>query len=72
VVTEGLSNVVGVNRGSDETNRSPSPVDHSLNVVITGIAENRQPSKWRGNVDKVLALVAGRNVEIGDAFRLGR
>ena len=40
--------------------------------MISGVAEDRDPAIWRDTVTRVLALAAGRDVRIGDAFRLGR
>ena len=51
---------------------SPTQPDRSCNLVISGVAEDRDPAIWRDTVTRVLALAAGRDVRIGDAFRLGR
>jgi len=49
-----------------------SSVDRALNVVISGVAEDKQPSVWRDKIAQGLAVAAGRQVDIADAFRLGR
>jgi len=49
-----------------------SSADRALNVVISGVAEDKQPSEWRNKVAEGLAVAAGRHVDIADAFRLGR
>jgi len=40
-----------------------------LNVVVFGIAET---SNWRQKLTDVLKFVAGREVTLQDAFRIGR
>lgn len=47
-------------------------VDRTMNVVLTGIDENRDASIWRDIVVRSLNYAAGRQVEVVDAFRLGR
>lgn len=47
-------------------------IDRSLNIIIFGVAENRDPSVWRTDVDTILKFVVGRDVDIVDLFRLGR
>lgn len=49
---------------------APEP-DRSRNVVIFGIAENRDHNTWHSEIDKVLCAVTGRNIAIADATRLG-
>ena len=49
-----------------------SPVDRVLNVVISGVAEDKQPSEWRSKIVQGLAVAAGRQVDIANAFRLAR
>jgi hypothetical protein len=46
-------------------------VDRSSNLVVFGIPENRNVSIWRNKIDDVFHFIVGRNVEIGDAYRLG-
>lgn len=49
-----------------------TPVDRSRNVIITGIEESRDAGVWRDTLSRVLLLAAGREIQIDDAFRLGR
>ena len=53
------------------TRTSSPPPDRSRNIIISGIAENRDDKVWRAAVVDVLQIAAGREVQIGDAFRLG-
>ena len=46
--------------------------DRSLNIVISGIPENKNISVWRENVDDVINFIVGRNDEIEGTFRLCR
>ena len=46
--------------------------DRSRNVVIYGIAEVREDSTWRAQVDEALKTAAGREVSVNDVFRLGK
>ena len=52
--------------------QSPPPVDRSKNVVVFGIAESRNVDVWRQKLNDVLTTVTGREVQIDDAFRLGK
>lgn len=47
-------------------------IDRSLNIIIFGVAENRDASIWRTSVDDILRHVVGRDVDIVDLFRLGQ
>lgn len=47
-------------------------VDRSKNVVIFGIEENRENRLWMEVVNKVLRITTNKDVEVTDAFRLGR
>jgi hypothetical protein len=49
-----------------------STIDRSMNVVLTGIAENRNATIWRDVAAQALNLAAGVQIDIIDAFRLGR
>jgi hypothetical protein len=51
--------------------RSASEVDFSMNIVMTGVAEDRDPLKWRAKVDDVLQFVAGRSVDVIDVLHVG-
>ena len=46
-------------------------VDRSANLVIFGIAEDRNVTIWKNKIDAVFQFILGRNVDIDDAFRLG-
>ena len=43
---------------------SPLTMDRLFNVVIFGIAENREISVWKSKIDDVLKFVVGRDVDI--------
>ena len=45
--------------------------DHAMNVILHGVAEDKDPRKWRSSVDDILLFIAGRPVEIQDAMRIG-
>ena len=45
--------------------------ERSMNVVVSGVAENKNAAVWREELVEVLKVAAGREVEIKDAFRLG-
>jgi len=47
-------------------------VSRELNVVMCGVAENRDRNVWCDTVSRALNCVAGRTVDIRDAFRLGK
>jgi hypothetical protein len=47
-------------------------IDRSRNVVITGIAEDRDGNVWKSKVMNILGITVGREVGISDAFRIGR
>ena len=51
----------------------PEVADDSraLNIVISGIPEDKNATIWRGEIEKVLTCAASRDVEISDAFRIG-
>jgi hypothetical protein len=46
--------------------------DRSMNVVVFGVAEDRVASVWRQKVDDALSFISGHNVDVVDAFRVGR
>ena len=46
--------------------------DRATNIVVAGVKENRNRSVWRDDVARALQVIAGKDVEIVDAFRLGR
>jgi hypothetical protein len=47
-------------------------IDRSMNVVLTGVAENRNATTWRDVAAQALKHAAGVQIDIIDAFRLGR
>ena len=56
------------------TNAAPKVplIDRSMNVVITGVMENSNATVWRETITQALNISAGCQIEIIDAFRLGR
>lgn len=50
---------------------SQAQADTSLNLVIIGVPEQREPVAWRNKVEDILQFVLGRNVECSDMFRVG-
>jgi hypothetical protein len=48
------------------------PVDRAANIIVFGLGEDRNSSVWNSVLSKVLLHVAGRPVEIADAFRIGK
>ena len=46
-------------------------VDRTSNIVMFGIAENRDVAVWKTKIDDVLRFVVGRDVRVNDAFRMG-
>ena len=64
-------NQVSANNGQLSAS-STLPVDRSMNVVITGVTENRDATIWRETITQALNHAAGREIDIVDAFRLGR
>ena len=51
--------------------RSTSETDYMLNVVLTGIDEDRNPTRWRQKVEDTLAYLADRPVDVADMIRVG-
>jgi hypothetical protein len=43
-----------------------------MNIVVFGVAEDREASVWRHKLDDALLFVMGYNVDVVDAFRVGR
>lgn len=48
------------------------PVDRSRNIIVFGITESKDVDEWRKKLNDVLLTVTGRDVQIDDAFRLGK
>jgi hypothetical protein len=51
--------------------RSLAEADNSMNIVINGVPEHRDPESWRGKVDDILQFLLGRHVDVADLFRVG-
>ena len=46
--------------------------DRSMNIVLFGVKEDHSTAVWRKIVDDALHFIVGRDVDIVDAFRIGR
>jgi hypothetical protein len=46
--------------------------DRSANIIVFGLTEDRNSSVWNAILSNALEHVAGRSVEITDAFRIGK
>ena len=46
--------------------------DRSMNLILFGVDENRDPNIWHTTVNDVFHRLAGRVVDTVDMFRLGR
>ena len=46
--------------------------DRSLNIVMFGVAEDRFVSFWRQKIGDALLFITGQNIDVFDAFRVGR
>jgi hypothetical protein len=61
--------------GSSPTEFAAAPAvksDTRCNVIVSGVAENRNPAEWSKTVANALGIAAGREVSFDDAFRLGK
>ena len=61
--------------GSSTMERADAPAvksDTRRNVIVSGVAENRNPAEWSKTVANALGIAAGREVSFDDAFRLGK
>lgn len=57
---------------TSRTSDPPAPViDRTRNVIIAGVAEDRNKNVWYSTVQRVLHTAANRDVQICDAFRVG-
>lgn len=63
---------VNANAINATNNTVHDETDRSLNMIVFGVAESREVSLWKSKVDDILKFVVGREVEISDAFRLGK
>jgi hypothetical protein len=50
---------------------SNNEADSAMNIIITGIPEDRDPIQWRNKVEDVLQFVVGHQIEAVDMFRVG-
>jgi hypothetical protein len=65
---------------SQQTIRSPQPgsfanpenADRAMNIVIFGVPEDKTSSVWHAKLSAALQHVAGRPVDLADAFRIGK
>jgi len=57
---------------SSSASRDLQVADRSMNIVLFGVAENRDATVWRQAVDDALCHVMGRTVDVADMFRIGR
>ena len=56
----------------NQTGHQQATIDRQLNIVIFGVAEDREAPAWRSKVDDILQFVVGHPVDASDMFRLGR
>lgn len=67
---------VPVNPVSQRTQPAhPAPraaLDRSFNIIMFGVAEDRDASAWRKKVDEALRFVTGSAVSTVDMFRIGK
>lgn len=57
---------------TSRTSDPPAPdIDRTRNVIIAGVAEDRNKNVWYSTVQRVLYTAANRDVQICDAFRVG-
>ena len=56
----------------DKVAQQPDNSDRKLNIVMFGVPEERDVSVWRRKVDVILHYLTNNDVDIVDAFRLGR
>ena len=70
IMTTAATDLVARNRTSTITS---TPVDdRSTNIIVFGLTEDRNRSVWNSVLSNALHYVAGRSVEIADAFRIGK
>lgn len=60
-----------VNHVNNSVN-SDVDMDRSMNIIVYGIAEDKDMTVWRRSLDDVLKYIVGRDVDVVDLFRLGR
>jgi len=69
LVSSALSSVTSTHSSAVTMSSARS---REMNVVLLGLPENRDGSVWNREVSDILRFVAGCDVEISDAFRLGK
>ena len=69
-MTTAATDLVAKNRTST-TPATPTD-DRSANIIVFGLTEDRNSSVWNAVLSNALEHVAGRSVEITDAFRIGK
>jgi hypothetical protein len=57
---------------SPRAERKSHDVDRSMNIMVFGVAENRDVRVWRSVVDRALQFVTGCVVDVKDMLRVGR
>ena len=56
----------------EKVTQQSETTDRSLNIVLFGVPEERDVSVWRRQVDDILHYITDHDVDVVDAFRLGR
>ena len=51
---------------------NPGDADRAMNIVVFGVAEEKVSSVWHAKLSAALKHVAGRPVDLTDAFRIGK
>ena len=62
----------GSNVAQTGTMRTASNDDRAANIVVFGLTENKNSSVWNSVLSNEMQHVAGRPVEIADAFRISK
>ena len=57
---------------SPRVERQGHDIDRSMNIMVFGVAENKDVRVWRCIVDRALHFVAGCAVDVKDMLRVGR
>lgn len=71
-VTSAAINLNKGNARSSTTPTVPTSEERAANIIVFGLGEDRNSSAWNSVLLKALQHVAGRPVEIADAFRIGK
>lgn len=69
-----------IHQVSQQATRSPQPgasanpehADRAMNIVVFGVPEDKISSIWHAKLSAALQHVAGRPVDLADAFRIGK